>query len=63
MTVGFVAALLEGFEGKLTTSKWAALTRSSTDTALRDIQQLVERGVLVRNPGGGRSTSYSLASL
>ena len=55
--------LLEGFEGKLTTSKWAALTKSSTDTALRDIQQLVERGVLVRNPAGGRSTSYSLARL
>jgi Fic family protein len=55
--------LVEGFEGKLTTSKWAALTKSSTDTALRDIQQLVERGVLVRNEGGGRSTSYSLAGL
>lgn len=55
--------LLEGFEGKLTTSKWAALTKSSTDTALRDVQQLVERGVLVRNPAGGRSTSYSLATV
>jgi Fic family protein len=52
--------MLEGFEGKLTTSKWAALTKSSQDTALRDIQQLVERGVLIRNPAGGRSTSYSL---
>ena len=55
--------LLDGFEGKLTTSKWAALTKSSTDTALRDIQQLVERGVLVRDAAGGRSTSYSLAGL
>ena len=55
--------LLDGFEGKLTTSKWAALTRSSQDTALRDIQQLVERGVLVRNTAGGRSTSYTLAAL
>ncbi len=54
--------LLDGFEGKLTTSKWAALTRSSHDTALRDIQQLVERGVLIRNTAGGRSTSYSLAN-
>jgi len=54
--------MLEGLEGKLTTSKWAALTKSSNDTALRDIQQLVERGVLVRNAAGGRSTSYSLAS-
>jgi Fic family protein len=53
--------ILEGFEGNLTTSKWAALTKSSTDTALRDIQQLVERGVLVKNSAGGRSTSYSLA--
>lgn len=53
--------LLEGFEGNLTTSKWVALTKSSSDTALRDIQQLVERGVLVRNAAGGRSTSYSLA--
>jgi len=53
--------LLEGFDGKLTTSKWVALTKSSPDTALRDIQQLVERGVLVRNAAGGRSTSYSLA--
>ncbi len=56
-----VNRLLDGFEGKLTTSKWAVLTKSSQDTALRDIQQLVERGVLVRNAAGGRSTSYSLA--
>ena len=53
--------LLEGFEGKLTTSKWAAHTTTSRDTALRDIQQLVDRGLLVRNAAGGRSTSYSLA--
>ena len=56
-----ITRLLEGFEGKLTTSKWAALTKSSQDTALRDIQQLVDCGVLVRNAAGGRSTSYSLA--
>ena len=55
--------LLDGFEGKLTSSRWAALTKSSQDTALRDIQQLVERGVLTRNSAGGRSTSYSLAAL
>jgi Fic family protein len=54
--------LLEGFEGKLTTSRWAALTKTSSDTALRDIQQLADRGVLVRNKAGGRSTSYSLRS-
>jgi Fic family protein len=55
--------LLDGFEGKLTTSKYAKLTKSSQDTALRDIQQLVEHGILVRNPAGGRSTSYTLATL
>lgn len=53
--------LLDGFEGKLTTSKWAKSTTCSSDTALRDILDLVERGVLVRNAGAGRSTSYSLA--
>jgi len=45
--------LLDGFEGKLTTSKWARLTKISADTALRDIQALVERGLLVRSPAGG----------
>jgi Fic family protein len=54
--------LLDGFEGKLTSSKWAVIARSSHDTALRDIQQLVDRGVLIKNPAGGRSTSYSLAT-
>ena len=53
--------LLDGFEGKLTSSKYAKLTKCSQDTAHRDIQALVERGVLVQNPEGGRSTSYSLA--
>jgi Fic family protein len=52
--------LLDGFEGKLTSSKYAKLTKCSQDTAHRDIQALVERGVLVQNPEGGRSTSYSL---
>ena len=55
--------LLDGFEGKLTTSKYAALTKSSQDTAYRDILALVHNGVLVQNPAGGRSTSYSLAPL
>lgn len=55
--------LLHGFEGKLTSSKWAALTKSSPDTALRDITDLVKRGILVRDAGGGRSTSYSLAKV
>ena len=53
--------LLDGFEGTLTTSKWAKLAKCSHDTALRDILALVERGILVRNPEGGRSTSYGLA--
>lgn len=53
--------LLDSFEGKLTTSKWAKLAKCSHDTALRDILALVERGVLIRNPKGGRSTSYDLA--
>lgn len=54
--------LLDGFEGKLTTSKWAALAKSSTDTALRDINELVERGVLQKLAAGGRSTSYELST-
>jgi Fic family protein len=56
-----VNRLVDGFEGKLTTSKYAKLAKCSADTALRDILHLVERGVLVRNPEGGRSTSYTLA--
>ncbi len=55
--------LLDGFEGHLTTSKWAKMAKCSTDTALRDVTELVERGILVRNPAGGRSTSYRLAEL
>jgi Fic family protein len=54
--------VLDGFQGKLTTSKWAKLTKCSQDTALRDILNLVERGILVRNPEGGRSSSYALAN-
>lgn len=53
--------LLDGFEGKLTTSKWAKLARSSQDTAYRDILDLLERRALKKDPGGGRNTSYSLA--
>jgi Fic family protein len=54
--------LLDGFEGKLTTSKYAKLAKCSSDTALRDIQQLLQRGILFLNQGGGRSTSYRLAT-
>ena len=53
--------LLDGFEGKLTSSKWAKITKCSPDTALRDILGLVEHGILAKDAGGGRSTSYSLA--
>lgn len=53
--------LLDGFEGHLTTSKYGKLAKCSSDTALRDIQDLLERGILVQNPGSGRSTSYRLA--
>jgi Fic family protein len=53
--------LLNGFKGFLTTSKYAKLAKCSTDTALRDIQELLDCCILVQNPGGGRSTSYRLA--
>lgn len=52
--------LLDGFEGKLTSSKWARIAKCSQDTAGRDIKGLVERGVLSKEPAGGRSTCYSL---
>lgn len=52
--------LFDGFFGKLNTSKWAKIEKCSPDTALRDISDLVERGVLKKGVGGGRSTSYSL---
>lgn len=52
--------LLDGFDGKLTSSKWAALAKCSPDTALRDISQLLALDVLVKAPGGGRSTAYVL---
>jgi Fic family protein len=52
--------LVEGFDGHLTTSKWAAIARCSTDSALRDITDLVERQVLAKNTSRGRSTSYTL---
>ena len=53
--------MLNGFEGFLTTSKYAKLAKCSADTALRDIQEPLERGVLLQNPGRGRNTSYRLA--
>ena len=53
--------LLDGFEGKLTSSKWAKLTKCSQDTASRDINDLVKRSILTKDSAGGRSTSYSLS--
>lgn len=58
-----VNRLLNGFEGKLTSSKWAKLVKCSQDTALRDIEDLVGKKVLVKDAAGGRSTSYSLARI
>lgn len=55
--------LLDGFEGKLTSSKWATIAKCSPDTALRDITELIAIGVLRRTPGGGRSTGYELAPM
>jgi Fic family protein len=52
--------LLDGFDGKLTSSKWAAIAKCSPDTALRDINDLLTRGVLRKTDGGGRSTGYEL---
>lgn len=51
--------VMDGFEGKLTSSKWAKLAKCSQDTAYRDILDLINRGALQKDPGGGRSTSYS----
>ena len=53
--------LWDGFEGKLNTSKWAKMTKTSAATALRDIQDLVDKGILCRAEEGGRSTHYELA--
>jgi Fic family protein len=55
--------LLNGFEGKLTSSKWAKLAKCSQDTAGRDIDDLVTRGILKKDAGGGRSTSYSVTKI
>lgn len=53
--------LLVGFEGNITTRKWAKFGKTSLDTALREIADLIEKGVLVKNPGGSKSSSYSLS--
>jgi len=55
--------LLEGFEGKLTSSKWEKIAKVSQPTATRDINELIKRGILQRDAAGGRSTSYSLVMI
>jgi Fic family protein len=55
--------LMDGFEGKLSSSKWAKIAKTSQDTAGRDIDDLMKRGILVKEAAGGRSTSYSLAKI
>jgi len=52
--------LWDGFDGKLTSSKWAKIAKCSQDTASRDIQDLIQKGMLTKDEAGGRSTSYSL---
>ena len=59
--IKLINRLLDGFEGKLTSSKWAAIAKCSPDSALRDINDLIERGLLKKTLAGGRSTSYELA--
>jgi len=59
---GILNRLLDGFEGKLTTQKWAKLAKCSHDTALRDIHNLVAMGLLRKDDAGGRSTAYMLAN-
>lgn len=55
-----ISKMLDDFKGYINTSKYAKLSKCSTDTALRDIQSLNKQGILVKNPAGGRSTSYRL---
>jgi Fic family protein len=55
-----IQKLMDGFIGKLTSSKWAKMNKCSSDTAIRDINDLVKKGILMKDAGGGRSTSYSL---
>jgi Fic family protein len=54
--------LMDGFEGKLTSSRWAKIAKCSPDTALRDIHDLIEKEILEKEEGGGRSTSYRIST-
>ena len=55
--------MLDRFRGHMNTSKYAKLAKCSPDTALRDIKDMMNRGLLIQNPGGGRSTSYRLPTV
>jgi Fic family protein len=55
--------MLDGFDGKLTTSKWGKINKCSQDTALRDIQDLITKNILQKEASGGRSTYYELKEL
>jgi Fic family protein len=55
--------MLDNFEGHMNTSKYAKMAKCSNDSALRDIQDLLDREIFIKNPGGGRSTSYRLADI
>lgn len=55
--------IFDGLEGKLQTSKWAKMTKTSTDTALRDIKDLIEKGILKQTEEGGRSANYQLVDI
>ena len=55
--------MLDGFDGKLTSSKWAKIAKCSQDSAYRDILELIDQGILIKNEGGGRSSSYSILKL
>ena len=59
--VTLISRLLDGFDGKLTCSKWAVIAKCSSDTALRDITDLMVRGIVRKSDAGGRSTSYELS--
>jgi Fic family protein len=54
--------LFDGFDGKLKTTKWAKIAKCSPDTALRDIKDLINKGILIQEESGGRSTNYQLRS-
>jgi Uncharacterized conserved protein len=55
--------LMDGFDGKLTSSKWAKIAKCSKDSAVRDINDLIDKGILQKEAAGGRSTNYELVGM